>query len=166
MDIQTRADLQGEGKRNERARLVRQLIADSFVVADMARESVRDFWDKLSQPKKSEFQGLFSELFQDSYTRMVLNFLQQENIEYRGETQKDKGARVETVIKRASEHIPVNYDLVEKNGRWLIRDVEIDGVGIVENYRSTFGRAIKAKSFDSLLEKMRLQSQAIKKGEG
>ena len=161
MEIQTRADLSGEAKRAERVRLIRRLIVDNFAFAEMARETVKDRWGQLSTGQRSEFQNLFSELFQDSYTRMVLNFLQQENIEYPGESAESAGTLVRTVIVRANEHIPVDYHLAQKSGRWLIRDVDIDGVSIVENYRDTFRNVIVSSSFDGLLKKMRLQSRAI-----
>jgi phospholipid transport system substrate-binding protein len=161
MEIQTRADLSGEAKRAERVRLIRRLIVDNFAFAEMARETIKDRWDHISPGQRSEFQNLFSELFQDSYTRMVLNFLQQENIDYPGERAESSGTLVRTVIVRANEHIPVDYHLAHQSGRWLIRDVDIDGVSIVENYRDTFRNVIVSSSFDGLLKKMRLQSRAI-----
>ncbi len=161
IEIQTRPDLEGHAKETERARLVRELIASSFISTDMARESLGGHWKKLSSKQQSEFQRLFSDLFQDSYTRMVLNFLKKETIEYRGETPKGKGVLVQTVIMRANEHIPVDYLLTQKSGQWWIHDVEIDGVSIVENYRDTFNREISRSSFDSLLQKMRLQNEAM-----
>jgi phospholipid transport system substrate-binding protein len=161
MEIQTRADLSGEAKRAERVRLIRRLIVDSFAFAEMARETIKDRWGQISPGQRSEFQNLFSELFQDSYTRMVLNFLQQENIDYPGESAESAGTLVRTVIVRANEHIPVDYHLAHQSGRWLIRDVDIDGVSIVENYRDTFRNVIVSSSFDGLLKKMRLQSRAI-----
>jgi phospholipid transport system substrate-binding protein len=164
MDIQTRPDLLGEANVKERTRLIRQLIAENFAAEEMAKESLKDTWDKLSPAQRTEFQKLFSSLFQDSYTRMVLNFLQKETVEYRDESPENKGVKVPTTIMRANEHIPVDYHLVQKNGRWLIADVDIDGVSIVENYRNTFRRVIQTSSFDNLLQKMRLQSQAIQEG--
>jgi phospholipid transport system substrate-binding protein len=161
MEIQTRPDLDGEAHRKTRARLVRELISESFLTEDMARESIPGTWGRVSASQRSDYTRLFSSLFQDSYTRMVLNFLQRETIEYPGETQaKNKGVLVQTVIMRANEHIPVNYNMIQKSGRWLIRDVEIDGVSIVENYKGSFSRVIKSSSFDALLERMRLQARA------
>ncbi len=161
MDIQTRPDLQGEAHVKKRSQLIRQLIAENFAAEEMAKESLKDSWDKLSAAQRTEYQKLFTTLFQDSYTRMVLNFLQKESVEYRQESPDKKGVGVSTTIMRANEHIPVDYHLIQKSGRWLISDVDIDGVSIVENYRNSFRRVIQTSSFDNLLQKMRLQSQAV-----
>ena len=128
----------------------------------MAQESLKEQWQGLPPDKRQEFVTLFAELFQDSYTRMVLNYLKQQAIEYRGEQAMPESTHVQTIIIRANEHIPVDYAVVQKEGRWLVRDVTIDGVSIVGNYQSQFRRVIQAQSFDELVKKMRLQSQAIR----
>jgi len=160
MNIQTRPDLEGEAHRRERARLIRKLIADNFLAGDMARESLKGHWDRISTKQRTEFQRLFTVLFQDSYTRLVLNFLKKETVEYRGESTVEKDTVVRTVIMRANEHIPVDYHMVQKSGRWFIRDVDIDGVSIVQNYRNKFRQVIEKTSVDGLLQNMKLQSQA------
>jgi phospholipid transport system substrate-binding protein len=160
MDIQTRQDLEGAEHRKERAQLVRKLIADNFDSAEMARESLGGYWEKLSASQRSQYQDLFTGLFQDSYTRMVLNFLKKETVEYPDESPQGKGVKVRTVIMRTNEHIPVDYLLDQKNHKWLIRDVIIDEVSVVENYRNTFSRVIRSQSFETLMQKMRIQKKA------
>lgn len=160
MEIQTKPDLQGVEHRKERAVQVRKLIADNFLSGEMARETLHDQWDKLNAKQREQYQELFSGLFQDSYTRMVLNFLKQEAVEYPEETPEGKYVKVKTVIMRTNEHIPVEYIVEQKGHKWMIRDVIIDGVSIIDNYRNTFGRVVKTQSFDALLQKMRIQKKA------
>jgi hypothetical protein len=47
-----------------------------------------------------------------------------------------------------NEEIPVDYFLTAVQERWLIRDMNIDGAGIVQNYRKSFSRVIKQESFE------------------
>ncbi len=161
MEIQARQDLQGEAGRAERARLIRQLISESFLSAQMARESLGERWDGLKLEQRKEFEELFADLFQDSYTRMVLNFLRKETVEYLGESQEGGRVKVRTKILRTNEHIPVDY-LLAKKEKWFMVDVIIDGVSIVRNYQVRFGQVIASQSFDHLLDQMRVQSKAIK----
>ncbi len=160
MDIQTRQNLQGSEHRRERASLIRKLIADNFDSTTMARESLGGHWEKLSASQRSQYQDLFTGLFQDSYTRMVINFLKKETVDYPDETPEGKGVKVRTVIMRTNEHIPVDYILEQKGHKWLIRDVIIDEVSVLENYRNTFSRVIRTQSFDTLMQKMRIQKKA------
>jgi len=160
MEIQTKPELQGAERRKQRSDLIRKLIGDNFASAEMARESLQNHWDRLSGQQRSQYQELFTGLFQDSYTRMVLNFLKQETVEYPEEKPEGKFVKVKTIIMRTNEHIPVDYILEQKGQRWLIRDVIIDGVSIVDNYRNAFGTVLSKQSFDTLLQKMRIQKKA------
>ena len=128
----------------------------------MARATIKESWESLSQSQRRECETLFIDLFQDSYTRMVLNYLHRETVAYQNEQPEGGGRRVWTSILRVNEHIPVEYSLGQKAGQWGIQDVTIDGVSIVGNYQNQFHKVILAQSFDALLKKMRLQSQAIR----
>jgi phospholipid transport system substrate-binding protein len=162
MEMQSRPALQGPEQRGMRVQLIRQLIAANFLSAEMARATVKESWETLSQTQRHEFETLFIDLFQDSYTRMVLNYLHRETVAYQSEQHEDGGRRVWTSIMRVNEHIPVEYFLVQKDGQWSIQDVTIDGVSVVGNYQNQFHKVILTQSFDALLKKMRLQSQAIR----
>jgi len=109
MDIQTKAELQGDSGRPQRAKLIRALIAENFLTAQMAQESLGDKWQALAPGQRNEFTDLFIRLFQDSYTRMVLNFLRRETVEYLGEGKEGSRTKVRTKIMRVNEHIPVDY---------------------------------------------------------
>lgn len=160
MDIQTRPELEGPEHRKERAAQIRKIIADNFASSEMARESLGDYWEKLSGGQRQQYQEVFTGLFQDSYTRMVLNFLGREKVEYPGESPDGKHTKVQTVIMRTNEHIPVDYVVEQKGQKWIIRDVFIDGVSIVDTYRNSLGTFIKAKGYDALIGKMKTQKKA------
>jgi len=160
MEIQTRPDLQGTGHRKDRSLLIKKLIGDNFASSEMARASLQDHWDKLSAKQREQYQGLFIGLFEDSYTRRVLDFLKKETVEYPGESADGKFVKVQTIILRTNEHIPVDYTLEQKGQKWLIRDVIIDGVSAVETYRISFGQFIRNNSFDALIQRMRIQKKA------
>ena len=161
MDITTNPALQGPEHRQERAKAIRDLIDERFLTEDMARRSLEDHWEKLPQEKQTEFLELFTILFLDSYTRLVINFLDKETVDYNKELPKGENVWVQTVIMRANDHIPVDYTLTAREGKWFIRDVDIDGVSIVRNYQNAFKRVVQRQSFDVLLEKMRLQRRAV-----
>lgn len=162
MDIQTTPELQGEQGRPHRARLIRELISENFLTAKMAQESLGDKWNGLPKEQKEEFRELFVDLFQDSYTRMVLNFLRRETIEYLGVDSVDSRMLVRTKIVRVNEHIPVYYTLEKNADRWFMVDVIIDGVSIVKNYQNKFRQVISSRSFEHLLDQMKLQAQATR----
>ena len=160
MDIQTRPDLQGAEHRGERAAQIRKLISENFLIGEMAKESLRGQWEKLTAKQREHYLTLFAGIFTDSYSRRVLDFLKRETIQYPGESPEGNYVKVSTIIMRTNEHIPVDYILEHKNQRWMIRDVIIDGVSTVETYRNGFGGFLRDHPFEALIQRMAIQKKA------
>lgn len=162
MAIQTDQALAGEAHEAQRSRQIHQIIEASFDFPFMAKDALGGAFGQIGGSQRQEFIQTFSYLFQDSYTRMVLKFLMKENITYNQEKLEGSKARVDTNIVRPNESIPVTYLMHQAGGGWLLYDVIVDGVSILENYRTQFAQAIRTKGFGFLLERMKTQRQAIK----
>lgn len=161
MAIQKNPALAGEAQKATRAREIRRVIQQSFDFSLMAKTSLGAGFDRLSSGQRQDFIDTFASLFQDSYTRMVLNFLKQETIRYQQERQDNGQARVNTTIVRTNETIPVDYSMHRGPKGWLLYDVSVDGVSILENYKNQFAQVIRTQSFDSLLSRMKAQRRAL-----
>src|SRR5512135_3192291 len=72
MAIQTNPALAGEAHEAQRGQQIHQVIEKSFDFPFMAKDALGSASGQANQ----EFISTFSYLFQDSYTRMVLKFLQ------------------------------------------------------------------------------------------
>jgi len=52
---------------------------------------------------------------------------------------------VKTVVKaKDKEGIPIDYKLIKEGDQWLVYDVVIEGVSLVNNYRNQFNKIISA----------------------
>ncbi|MFQ5881677.1 MAG: phospholipid-binding protein MlaC [Candidatus Methylomirabilales bacterium] len=150
--------LQGPEKKEARRQEVRKLIAASFNYPEMAARSLDTYWVKLSDGQRQEFVDLFGELFERSYSRLVLNSLPDQQIVYTGESLNGTKAVVKTIlVDKRGDRLPVDYRLQRRNGRWKLFDVVIDGVSIVVNYQSQFNKIIRTSSYEALVKKMRLK---------
>jgi len=161
--IQTDPRLQDRQHRDERRRAIKAVIARNFHFDGMARQALGKYGEGLDASQRASFLALFQDLFQDSYTKLVLDFLKRERILYDREEVAPDRSLIKTRIVRMSEEIPVEYSLAPVDGKWLVQDVKIDGISITENYRRSFARVIQRDSFRVLLDKMRLQRQAMEK---
>lgn len=163
MAIQTNPRLQGPAFRNQQRASIKKIIGQNFYFDAMVKKALDTYWEKLDEAERADFKGIFQELFQDSYTKLVLDFLKREKILYTQDKLDQDRALIKTTITRVNEDIPVDYSLALVQRQWLVEDVAIDGVSIVGNYRRSFTRVIKRESYESLLKKMRLQQRAIEK---
>lgn len=144
-----------------RANAIHGIIERSFDFAVMAKNSLGSSYDSISAGQRQDFTRTFSYLFQDSYTRLVLNFLKKENIQYGAERREGDKAQVATTIVRPNENIPVTYLMHAAGQGWILYDVIVDGVSILHNYQTQFGQVIRTKSFGFLLNKMEEQRRAL-----
>jgi len=146
--------------RSERGQEIHQIIRANFDFSIMAKTVLGSSYDQLNAGQRQEFNSVFSYLFQDSYTRMVLDFLKQENIEYGAASRMDGKARVDTVIRRPNENIPVVY-LLDNRAGWKMYDVIVDGVSILNTYKEKFSEVMRTKGFDYIIERMKEQRRAL-----
>ena len=144
-----------------RSQAIHKIIERNFDFALMAKDSLGPAYERLSGGQRQEFTQTFSYLFQDSYARLVLNFLKKENIQYGRELPEGDKARVDTAIVRTNENIPVTYLMHTAPQGWILYDVMVDGVSILQNYKTQFAQVIRTKSFEFLLNKMQEQRRAI-----
>lgn len=161
MAIQGNPVMEGSAHENARAQAIRRVIQKNFDFPFMAQDSLGAAYERLNSGQRQEFSNVFSSLFQSSYTNMVLRFLKREDIQYGKETVTGSQARVDTTLVRANDHIQVEYLLHQKGGGWLLYDVIVDGVSILDKYKSGFAREIQTGSFESLLNKMKTQLKAV-----
>jgi phospholipid transport system substrate-binding protein len=163
MTIQTDPQLEGSEHREERRTAIQKIIGENIDFDAMAQLALDRHWQRLSPAQRIEFKQIFRDLFQDSYSRLVLNFIKREKVLYPKEDVRKDTATVMTIIVRANDEITVDYDLSNKGAVWLVDDVKVDGVSIAGNYRNAFDRVIKKESFVALLNRMRVQQKAIAK---
>jgi phospholipid transport system substrate-binding protein len=161
MAIQSNPAMEGPAYEQARAQAIRRVIQKNFDFPFMAKDSLGAAYDRLSSGQRQEFSDVFSSLFQSSYTNMVLRFLKREDISYGKESVTGSQARVDTTLIRANDHIKVEYLAHQKGGSWLLYDVVVDGVSILDKYKSGFAREIQTGSFESLLNKMKTQLKAM-----
>ena len=67
-----------------------------------------------------------------------------------------------TRLKDGSEY-SVDYKLYFSTAGWRVYDVTVEGVSLVNNYRSQFDRVLNKKSFDTLLQDLREKRETFKR---
>ena len=144
--------LKAPGQKQRRRQLVKQTVDRRFDYEEMAKRSLPN-WNKLSASQRREFVDLFAELLEASYADKLDKY-SGEKVAYEGEILDGDRAEVRTFLLRRNDRIPINYRLLNES-QWMIYDVIIEGVSLVNNYRSQFRRVISESSFDDLVRRLR-----------
>ena len=123
----------------------------------MARLSLgKKNWKALSKAKRKEFSMLFVERLKQSYLDKLDLYTDEEVVV--GEAKLTKKNRVEvlTYLITKEDKKEMTYKLYKsKKKRWMVYDVDVLGVSIVQTYRSQFSGILKKESMEQLMERMR-----------
>lgn len=147
--------LSGKDKKEERRDLLRKEIEPAFDFQEMSKRSLGANWRDRTPEERDRFIGLFRELLENSYLGKIESY-RGEEIRYGKETVDGPYAQVKTfVVTTRGQEIPVDYRLFSDGGRYRVYDVVIEGISLVNNYRSQFNSILQKSSFAELMEKLR-----------
>ena len=147
--------LAGKGMRAERRTRLREAVAPYFDFQEMAKRSLGIHWKDRSPSERDEFTRLYRELLENSYAGKIESY-RGEKILYGKETMDPPYAVVRTgIVTTKGQEIPVNYLRLLEGSRWRIYDVVIEGISLVNNYRSQFGSILDRSSFPELMRKLK-----------
>lgn len=152
--ILTEPALKGPDKKSERNRLVRKVVDERFDWGEMSRRALARHWRKRSDKEKKLFIDLFGKLLERTYMDRVGGY-SGEKVLYEGERVDGKYGivKVKIVTKKETE-IPVKYRVKKKGGEWLVYDISVQGVSLINNYRKQFNSIILRSSFNDLIKKL------------
>ncbi len=136
--------------REEKWQRVGVIIDKRFDFRSMSQSVLATNWQRATAEEKRRFVEYFSQYLEDTYRTKIESYTNQ-RVEYLNETIQDDRALVDTVIVTDANRIPINYRLRIDEGEWYAYDVVIEGVSLVNNYRSTFSAIVKTEGIDGLL---------------
>jgi phospholipid transport system substrate-binding protein len=153
--------LKGQDKLLDRRRAVRKVANDIFDFSEIARRSLARHWQPLTDKQREEFVMLFADLLERSYISKI-ELYGGEKILYTNERIEGDLASVATrIVTKNGTDVPVDYRMLKRGDRWLVYDVNIEGVSLVSNYRTQFNKIIQTASYNELVQKMRTKQDEL-----
>jgi ABC-type transporter MlaC component len=140
----------------DRQAQARKVLDEMFDWTEMAKRSLGPHWEARTPAERAEFVDLFSQLFQRTYLSRI-QLADRERFAYLGEQADGERALVRTEIyTKQGRRIPVDYETRrDAGGAWKIYDLDVDGVSLINNYRSQFTKLIARSSYGDFIEKLR-----------
>ena len=148
-------ELKKAGKATERREAVRRIAAETFDFTEMSKRALARHWQARTPAEREEFVKLFADLLERAYVSRIENY-GGEKIAFNGDTIEGDVALVRTkIITKQGTDIPVDYRMLKRSDRWLAYDVVIEGVGLINNYRTQFNKIIQTSSYQALVDRMK-----------
>ena len=146
-----------QGGRAAERRAVRKIAEEIFDFGDTARRALGRHWAQRSAAEREEFVALFTDVFEHAYLSKV-ELLQGDKVAYLGDSVEGGVATVRTrLTTKQGSQLDVDYRMQQRgpSGRWLVYDVLIEGVSLVDNYRNQFNSVIQRSSYQELVRRLK-----------
>lgn len=143
--------LQGVDKKQERRQVIMTTVSERFDFKEMSKRVLGPTWREIDEKEQEEFTRQMTKLLENNYIGQLENY-SGESVEYVGERVKQERAQVSTLIENNGAKYPVHYIMSKEGDKWMVYDINIEGVSLIRNYRAEFNSILLQQNFDGLLQ--------------
>lgn len=137
----------------ERRAAVRKVAGEVFDVSETARRALGRHWQSRSPAEREEFIDLFADVLESTYISKIDSY-GGERLSYLSESVEGDFAIVRARVLGRRADGPVEARMHRRGDRWYIYDIAVEGVSLINNYRSQFDRIIQTSSYQELIRRL------------
>ncbi len=146
--------LKAESAKAEKEKRIWAILDSVFDYTELSKRTLAQNWKRFSPDQQKEFTSLFGKLLGTVYMDRIIAYKDEKVVFGKATNLSDKTAEVQSEVK-AAKPIPINYRMILESGEWKVYDVVIEGVSLVQNYRTQFREILTNKSPEDLLKTLR-----------
>ena len=146
--------LAGDARRQK----IEEIAYSHFDFERMSRLVLARNWRDLDDAQRSAFEAEFRKHLSLTYGRRLNSYTDEQIkiVEARKAGRSDVQVLTKVIGGAAGpDGIAIDYRLRERDGNWLVIDVIVEGVSLIQNFRAQVQDIISTKGVSSLLEILR-----------
>jgi len=155
LDVLRDPALKSESRKKIKKTKIRAIADKMFDFTEMSKRTLALNWRKFSPEQQNEFVSLFKDLLSDTYADKITSYTDEKIVFTKDMPLTGNTVEVKSTVLKKAQEIPINYRAINENGTWFVYDVVIEGVSLVNNYRTQFREILSSKPPESLLETLR-----------
>jgi len=144
---------------------IERIVLTLFSFEELSMRTVGPNWRNFTQDQQKRFMDAFEDLLRERYTDALegynggsVTFLKETPVGSSGDR-----VQIDTSVTINNKSVPVNYRMQrEKSGRWVVYDIIIEGVGMVQNYRSQFQSVLQRGNAEELITLVRARADEMR----
>ncbi len=155
--------------------LVEKILLPHVDMDVMSRYVLGKYWRTATEEQRDRFRQEFKDLLVRFYVSALLddparlddllanseNLIKYLPVNIDDSTRKTT-VRAEVSMPNGGPKIPVSFSLFRNtDGEWMMYDVNVDGISLVTNYRSSFAAEIKRDGLDALIDRLTERNQTM-----
>lgn len=138
--------------------IISRYLLPQIDVSGMSRSVLgRRAWYRASKLERRQFSKAFTRLVIRTYAGAIADFNGDKVVfePLRRRAQGKRFVRVKSqIIRPGGRKIPLDYNLVRKGGGWKIFDMSVEGVSLLQSFRSQFASELSRGSMSELLKRL------------
>jgi phospholipid transport system substrate-binding protein len=149
------SSIKSESADKIKKRKIRAIADNMFDFTELSKRTLAMNWSKFNPEQQKEFIALFKDLLSDAYVDKIVAYTDEVIVFTKEVPLTEKTVEVQSTVIKQTQQVPIYYRVMNENGSWLVYDVVIEGISLVNNYRSQFRQILANTPPTSLLETLR-----------
>ena len=155
LDVLRDPSLKAESAKKAKKNKIRDISEEMFDFTELSKRSLGKNWSKFNPDQQKEFVVLYKSLLEDAYADKIMLYTDVKIVFSKEVALTEKTVEVQSTVLTKSGEVPIYYRVILKGGVWRVYDVVIEGISLINNYRSQFKEILVNKPPESLLETLR-----------
>ena len=155
LDVLRDPALKAEAAKKTKKDKLRAISEKMFDFTELSKRTLARNWSKFNPEQQKEFVELYTSLLEDAYVNKIMAYTDEKIVFSKEVALTEKTVEVQSTVLRKNEDIPIYYRVIMKDGSWRVYDIVVEGISLINNYRSQFRELLANKPPESLLETLR-----------
>lgn len=143
--------LKGKEHLVERREKIMNNIKRGFDFREMSRIVLGNYWKKIDDVEREKFSQLMTKFLENVYIGKLESY-SGGSITYSAEIIKNNKAQVTTIINNEGVEFPVHYIMRKTDPKWMVYDINIEGVSLIRNYHEQFKSILRKEQYSGLVK--------------
>ena len=155
LDVLRNPALQGEANKEAKEQKIESIANQMFDYVALSRLTLGRSWRDFNKEQQKEFVSLYRTILKKAYMDKILTYTDEKVVFDKEMMLAENKAEVQTRIITKSADIPISYRMYLKDGQWRVYDVIVEGISLVQNYRTQFREILANNTPEEVLKILR-----------
>jgi len=146
---------------------IERIVLTLFSFEELSMRTVGPAWRNFTPDQKKRFIDAFENLLRERYIEALemyrssgsggetVTVLRESPIGTSGDR-----VQIDTTVAAGNQSVSISYRMQRgQDGRWMVFDITIEGVGMVQNYRSQFQSVLQRGNAEELISLVRARAE-------
>lgn len=138
--------------------IIDKILLPHVDIYAMSRSALgRNAWNNATEAQKIAFSREFTNLVIRTYASALANYSNEkiEFLPYRGDFNDQQVVIDSNIVRPDGPAIRLSYSVVQSQGGWKVYDMTVEGVSLLQSFRSQFAEELSRGDLNQLIQKLR-----------